>query len=232
MNLLSKFNETSRTYVGQSNERAAENNEQPRDHTCELHSSTQSGEANCVFQMEGRIMLDHALHVQESSYLADQLIGAHGYTMNIRELGEDAPLSNIPAMRWSNSRVQFVPAVSRAGEGRKIIFNKAQAHRDDDSYQMTDEEALLCPARTRGFALDDKRWAFFLVEGISLIDFREEAYQSLELDNRYKETIRALVEMHEVTSDRFDDLVTGKGKGVLVSLEGPPGSGKTLTAGE
>ena len=46
-----------------------------------------------------------------------------------------------------------------------------------------------------------------------------------------KDTIRALVGMHDTPMPNFDDFITGKGKGVIMSLEGPPGAGKTLTAG-
>lgn len=43
--------------------------------------------------------------------------------------------------------------------------------------------------------------------------------------------MRGLVEAHDPDSPSFDDVVEGKGRGVILSLEGPPGSGKTLTAG-
>ena len=36
---------------------------------------------------------------------------------------------------------------------------------------------------------------------------------------------------HLRQSDRFDDLIPGKGGGVVILLHGPPGVGKTLTAG-
>jgi hypothetical protein len=137
--------------------------------------------------------------------------------------------SSFPAIRLGSDGGTRI--TSRSVTGSKIIFNKAQCFPEKE-YEMTDEEALLCPSRTRGFSLQEKKFAFFLVDNVSIIDFRESSFDSLVLDPRYKSTIRALVESHDSTSTDFDDLISGKGKGVILSLEGPPGSGKTLTAGE
>ena len=64
------------------------------------------------------------------------------------------------------------------------------------------------------------------------MEFREDAFHLLEMEPLLKETIRTLVQMHGCPMPQFDDFITGKGKGIIMSLEGPPGSGKTLTAGE
>ena len=120
---------------------------------------------------------------------------------------------------------------SRQGPEKRCILNNVRCHEDNEDYQMTDEEAWLCPARTRGFSLSSKIWAFFLVEHVKIVEFNEAAFSFLEIDCRTKDTIRALVMMHNSPVSDFDDLVVGKGKGVILSLEGPPGSGKTLTAG-
>jgi hypothetical protein len=111
------------------------------------------------------------------------------------------------------------------------ILNKMRCHANNDDYKMTDYEALLCPAHIRGFALTEKRWAFFLVDEVEDILWSEHAFQKLELDTLIKENIKALVESHSI-GQQSDGQISRKGKGLVVVLHGPPGTGKTLTAGK
>jgi hypothetical protein len=169
-------------------------------------------------------MLDHQLHVQSNWRLADSLIGSSGLVLGAPKAAEILD-DVVYHFRMRNS------PKSREGHGRRCILNNVRCHEDTEEYQMTDEEAWLCPARTRGFSFSSKKWAFFLVDHVTDIDFKEDAFSLLELESQTKKTIRALVEMHNSPMSDFDDFVAGKGKGVILSLEGPPGSGKTLTAG-
>lgn len=189
--------------------------------------------------MTGRVVSDHVLHSQTCPRLNDQLIGVQGYRINGRENGElvKKTTSSVNAIRIGSAGVDRsikdpYYGFSRAGDGAKVIFNQAECHVDDNTYTMTDEEALLCPARTRGFALGDKTWAFFLVDNLKPVNFGPRAFQSLEIPGDLKDMMRGLVEAHDPDSPSFDDVVEGKGRGVILSLEGPPGSGKTLTAGK
>ena len=52
------------------------------------------------------------------------------------------------------------------------------------------------------------------------------------LPSESKDLVRALVASHTARKERddFDDIVKGKGKGLIFVLHGPPGVGKTLTA--
>ncbi len=46
-----------------------------------------------------------------------------------------------------------------------------------------------------------------------------------------KDVVRALVESHSYSASRnIDDVIQGKGQGLVAVLHGPPGTGKTLTA--
>jgi len=59
---------------------------------------------------------------------------------------------------------------------------------------------------------------------------RDKAFKKLELDNRNKELLKTLVLQHSKNGKLVDDLIPGKGNGLIVLLHGPPGVGKTLTA--
>ena len=57
-----------------------------------------------------------------------------------------------------------------------------------------------------------------------------QAFQDLVLDKPTKMLIHSMVKEHSSNDDAFDDIVSGKGKGIICLFSGPPGSGKTLTA--
>lgn len=170
-------------------------------------------------------MLDHKLHAESNFWLTDHLVGASGFNFV-----DATPLDRINRI-WHASMFDREGPSSRQGPGKRCILNNVQCHDDDESYEMTDEEAWLCPARIRGFCLRSKGWAFFRVEDVREVEFNEDAFHSLEMEPVLKDTIRALVEMHGSSKPKFDDFITGKGKGIIMSLEGSPGAGKTLTAG-
>jgi SpoVK/Ycf46/Vps4 family AAA+-type ATPase len=62
------------------------------------------------------------------------------------------------------------------------------------------------------------------------IVWTDDAFGSLVLGAKQKKLIHSLVKQHVARSDLFDDIVQGKGRGIIGLLSGSPGSGKTLTA--
>lgn len=62
------------------------------------------------------------------------------------------------------------------------------------------------------------------------IVFTDDAFRSLVLGAKQKSLIHSLVKQHIARSDLFDDVIQGKGKGIIGLLSGSPGCGKTLTA--
>ncbi|CUS10315.1 unnamed protein product [Tuber aestivum] len=99
--------------------------------------------------------------------------------------------------------------------------------------EMTEEQLLLCSPTVLGFSFGDKLWAEFAVEHVNEIRFNPDAFESLVLPEAQKKIVKALVESH--TGNRgsrlgIDDVIKGKGKGLVAVLHGRPGVGKTLTA--
>lgn len=90
------------------------------------------------------------------------------------------------------------------------------------------EDFMICDFQIPGFSLFDKKWCFFAVDFIRDVEFNNTAFQQLLLPKNHKELVHALVKNHG--TDDFDDLIKGKGKGLVFVLHGTPGVGKTFTA--
>ena len=95
---------------------------------------------------------------------------------------------------------------------------------------LTNDQLLLCSASLRGYSLRDKKWLQFSIDCVSGIKWNKSAFESLVLPSDHKELILALTESQVQSKDSFDDVIQGKGKGMIILLSGPPGVGKTLTA--
>lgn len=96
---------------------------------------------------------------------------------------------------------------------------------------FTDEELTIASPVVRGFAFNEKMWLEFSVSGIREIDWNDKAFDSLVLPDNQKSIVKALVESHTYNeAQNIDDVIQGKGRGLVAVLHGPPGTGKTLTA--
>ena len=98
---------------------------------------------------------------------------------------------------------------------------------------LTEEQYLICRGHIGGFSFNEKKWEFFNVDDIELIEFNEKIFSSsLMLEDRYKNILLSLIRMQSVKSEEsFHDIIKGKGNGVVFLLHGEPGVGKTMTAG-
>ncbi|KAG4433294.1 hypothetical protein IFR05_011214 [Cadophora sp. M221] len=108
---------------------------------------------------------------------------------------------------------------------RKPLWTKPEENEID---AISADDFMICDFQVPGFSLFDKKWCFFAVDFISDVEFNDTAFQQLLLPKNHKELAHALVKNHG--SDEFDDLIKGKGKGLVFVLHGAPGVGKTFTA--
>jgi DNA polymerase III delta prime subunit len=67
-----------------------------------------------------------------------------------------------------------------------------------------------------------------MVDNLSPIDWNEQCFDQLVLQEQQKKLVQALVTEHISNKSGFDDIIKGKGKGLVLVLHGPPGVGKTL----
>jgi hypothetical protein len=100
-----------------------------------------------------------------------------------------------------------------------------------EEYDLSDEHLLICDYEIPGFSLADKKWCWFAVDRIRDVEFNSDAFEKLLLPQEQKDLIHSLVKVHTNKNLSFDDVIKGKGKGMVFLLHGVPGVGKTLTAG-
>ncbi|KAF5722067.1 AAA family ATPase [Fusarium mundagurra] len=107
-----------------------------------------------------------------------------------------------------------------------------QIHVDKDDAAFLNceenEKLLLSAATVAGFALQEKKWLHFTVNDLEEIKYNEGALKSLVLHETQKSLLQAMVNNHVREESHFDDVIKGKGKGLITVLHGPPGVGKTL----
>ncbi|KAJ5109329.1 hypothetical protein N7456_006004 [Penicillium angulare] len=115
----------------------------------------------------------------------------------------------------------FTRAASTSGVG-EVLFD-----------ELDDEKRMLATSTLLGYALKNKRWTTFQLDGVKDIVWDDRAFDSLVLphsEHNMKRLILALTRSQSKGGVSFDDVITGKGRGMIFLLRGPPGVGKTLTA--
>ncbi|KAF4453067.1 hypothetical protein F53441_4298 [Fusarium austroafricanum] len=113
--------------------------------------------------------------------------------------------------------------------------NDSYVHRkpDVDNSQrppLTDDQLIMTSPIVRGYSLKNKRWMEFFIDDVTDVKFNDKAFDSLVLPPDQKELILAFAQSQVKFKNVFDDIISGKGKGIIMLLSGGPGIGKTLTA--
>lgn len=97
--------------------------------------------------------------------------------------------------------------------------------------EVNDTILMACSHEVPAYTLDTKKWGWFNVEDIQPVAFNNEGFDNLVLPREKKELISSLIVSSKLPGFSTDDFVQGKGKAVIILLHGPPGVGKTFTAG-
>ncbi|CRK13964.1 hypothetical protein BN1723_010178 [Verticillium longisporum] len=134
-------------------------------------------------------------------------------------------------MRVPKELVEEQPTVQELDAVESKPGQMTDATASDAKLEFSDEQYLLASPVVLGFSFGEKMWLEFSVSGVKDIKWNEEAYDSLVLQEKPKAIVKALVETHRYHgAESIDDVIQGKGKGLVAVLHGPPGTGKTLTA--
>lgn len=130
-----------------------------------------------------------------------------------------------------NHHVVEVEVDENGNEIHKEKMDRIEGDVSEKEREFTEEELLIASPVVLGFAFSEKLWLEFTISGISDIEWDVEAFDSLVLPGNQKSIVKALVESHTFhAAENIDDVIQGKGKGLVAVLHGPPGTGKTLTA--
>ncbi|KAF7514312.1 hypothetical protein GJ744_000082 [Endocarpon pusillum] len=118
------------------------------------------------------------------------------------------------------------------GEGyHRVSVSKTIKCDDNGKPQLSENDLAACAHEVPGFSLTLKCWFHLDVEDISETIFNEDAFDSLLMSEKQKKMLEALITTHRTNvKGDFDDVIAGKGKGLILLLHGVPGVGKTLTA--
>jgi len=101
----------------------------------------------------------------------------------------------------------------------------------NEHQRRSNDELLMCDFKMPGFTFATKMWGMFDITRLKAVDYDEDAFAGLVLPPDIKKTLSSLVKLQEQGFSEFDDMIAGKGKGLIILLHGPPGVGKTFTAG-
>ncbi len=130
------------------------------------------------------------------------------------------------ATRIAKDKMDRLPELLLSGSGRRYRDDENEAVKDID-YVIPDDERYMTMPTLFGFSMSAKTWGELEVDKLEEIEWNDNAFDYLVLEDDLKDMTRALVENH---SGSFEDIVQGKGGGVIFLLHGVPGVGKTLTA--
>lgn len=134
---------------------------------------------------------------------------------------------------------ELPPPDEAAAERQALRRNALEGELEDEERELrplSDEEAVIATSMVRGYAFGNKDFVEFFAKDLRAIEWNAQCFDQLVLDAGTKRTVQALVSVHSTpprgagSAGKFDDIVKGKGQGVVCVLHGPPGVGKTLTA--
>ena len=117
------------------------------------------------------------------------------------------------------------------------IFHPSEVVRvygeDEFPEELDDDKRIVTSPMVYGYSLKDKEWLQFYLDCAKDIIWNRQAFDALVLpqeQENLKDLILAFAKAQSKQPNNFDDVVQGKGRGIIMQLAGPPGVGKTLTA--
>ncbi|GKZ39448.1 hypothetical protein AbraIFM66950_000328 [Aspergillus brasiliensis] len=118
-------------------------------------------------------------------------------------------------------------------------FLSSLMNNEPSKYALREEDLHLLPSRLFGYSLQDRMFVSMKLENLRKHEERKEIFRNLIIDTHHERMLRALVESHFRQKDingamdftaTNQDIVQGKGRGLVILLHGVPGVGKTSTA--
>ncbi|RDL37691.1 uncharacterized protein BP5553_05124 [Venustampulla echinocandica] len=119
---------------------------------------------------------------------------------------------------------------------------QSSSGREKAAVELRDDDLILLPSRLFAYVLRERKFVLLDVRYLRPISEQRDVFSRLKILREYKDIVKALVGSHFVKKDlerRYNsisteglsqDLIQGKGRGLVILLHGVPGVGKTATA--
>ncbi|PSN69521.1 P-loop containing nucleoside triphosphate hydrolase protein [Corynespora cassiicola Philippines] len=133
------------------------------------------------------------------------------------------------ALTYISGRVMFDPiTLVQQNSGTDLL--KPDVEAEIEPTLLRDEDLIFCNHYVGGFSFRHKKWVCLAISRHDEVQWDPRAFEQLVIDPRKRDLIHSLVKSHKNTAGTFDDIIAGKGLGLVGLLSGTPGVGKTLTA--
>jgi hypothetical protein len=105
--------------------------------------------------------------------------------------------------------------------------------------KLEGDDLLLLPRRLMAYALRERRFVMVDIQSLRPVVSQDNVFRDLKIDENHKRMVKSLVKAHfkkqeyqkvQPTTDLNQDIIRGKGSGLVILLHGVPGVGKTATA--
>ncbi|CVK90328.1 related to TOB3 (member of AAA-ATPase family) [Fusarium mangiferae] len=152
--------------------------------------------------------------------------GQHG-----RQGSSPDPLSSlrISSAMYRNGQYSKAPTSSDHQESQED--SDWEYEEVEDPKRLTDEQAMLTVSTVKCFSIENKTWCTARIDDLRDIEWNTHAFDNLVIDEAEKRLLVGFIgAANNGKLQHFDDFVNGKGKGLVMLLCGPPGTGKTFTA--
>ena len=164
----------------------------------------------------------------------------------------------IPIKQWNNrDRTQEVSETTEIvqAEDPVVMLERLEALETDAFFsrlssseqekkttKLGDDDLILLPKRLFAYVLRERKFVLVNIRFLKPIKKQVDIFTKLKISKTYKDIVKGLVSSHFLKKDlekRYasvsvdglsQDLIQGKGKGLIVLLHGVPGVGKTATA--
>ncbi|KAH6970897.1 P-loop containing nucleoside triphosphate hydrolase protein [Ilyonectria sp. MPI-CAGE-AT-0026] len=194
-------------------------------YSCYTGIALHDGEKQCIekHNVEGRVLID--------------VVGYNKYHLALGKRENKDPETARNQVRRARRRLpqdeeEEEREVKSPSTQKKRLSEKKQLRNKNEMLEKPEELAFMSEM-IGGYALKNKLWVQFYIEDIEPMVWNDQAFSHLVYDDQQKDLVLSFVENHNLTNGSsavMEDVIVGKGQGLIILLSGPPGTGKTLTA--